>query len=201
MSRTKKPRTKTYRPKAIVADVAFDLLAAKNAHDQMVVNFDKPLSEEQQRDISLVFGMGIDTMATGKGTEEALHNIIFMCNVSLVLCEHGIGPQYEADMVAALDGTFRSKLRGEKTGRWGLDGPALVALRRAFEIHSAQVEVAEHRDFRRALNEVTRRIESGDLYQEFDEIKDMGRAVEVVRTGSVPATQLKTQVQELATAN
>lgn len=179
MSRNKKPRAKAYRMKPVNDCSGFVLLARKSIEAEvaaeMLATFDKPLNDEQQRDIAIVFGSAITRMAGGKGTEETLHNIIFMCNVSLIMCEQDIGAQYEQDLIEALNGSFRAKLRGEKTGRWGFDGPALVAIRRAYDVHTAQVEIAERRDFKRALDEVTRRINAGDVYREERQAADASR--------------------------
>ena len=47
-----------------------------------------------------------------------------------------------------------------------VDGDGIAALRVALAIHDEQVRIAERSEIRQAINEVYRRVQSGDTYAE-----------------------------------
>ncbi|KVN83472.1 hypothetical protein [Burkholderia ubonensis] len=165
MPGNKKPRRK-YRRKRTNAIAALETLNRSHVIGEVLTNFYVPLDAEDQRDVAIAFGGSIDAISKGKGTAEHMQNLACMCNVSLVLAEHGFGPEYEQDVVAALDALFRMQLRFKRTGVWGFDPIGLAALRRAFDVHTAQVEIAGQGELMAAGNEVKMRIKEGDFYRE-----------------------------------
>ena len=124
-----------------------------------------PLTSEQQRDLGLAYHLSFEQMLNG-GSETAWHSLAAALNVCLILCERGFGAEFETEIKAAMRALMRTKYRQQKTGSWALDGEGLAAMRKALEIHDAQVEIAERGEIRAAINEVYRRVQSGDVYAE-----------------------------------
>jgi hypothetical protein len=82
----------------------------------------------------------------------------------MALAEAGIGEEYEQDIVKALDGAFRAKIRSGKSGSFRLDGEALQAIELALRVHDQQMEIATRAEITEAMTLVARRIEEGNVY-------------------------------------
>ncbi|KAA0089330.1 hypothetical protein CIW54_07645 [Paraburkholderia sp. T12-10] len=100
------------------------------------------------------------------GAEEAWHALAATLNIALILCERGFGVEFEGEIKAAMRALMRTKYRQQETGSWVLDGDGIAALRKALAIHDEQVRIAERGEIRQAIQEVYRRVESGEVYAE-----------------------------------
>lgn len=166
MPGNKKPRRKHQRRQHVNPLAAFETLNRSHVISEVLTNFHVPLAAEDQRDVAIAFGGSIDAISKGRGTDEHMQNLACMCNTSLVLAERGFGSEYEKDLVAALDALFRLQLRFKRTGVYGFDAVGLAALRKAYDVHTAQVEIAGQGELMAAGNEVHRRIKEGNFYRE-----------------------------------
>jgi hypothetical protein len=166
MAGTKKPRRK-YRPKGLDGIGSFARVL-NNSHVMREVNaeFYQPLNADDQRDVAIAFGASLDAIVNGKGTVEHIRILAEMCNLALVLCTRGHGPQYEKDVVAALDAVFRANICFKRRGTWQFDEVGRAALQRAFDVVCAQAEVAGQGELIAAGVEVGRRVKEGNLYRE-----------------------------------
>lgn len=124
-----------------------------------------PLTGSQQRDLGLAYHLSFETMLRG-GSEEAWHALAASLNVALILVERGFGAEFENEIKAAMRALMRCKYRQQETGAWALDGDGIAAMRTALAIHDEQVRIAERGEIRHAINEVYRRVQSGDTYAE-----------------------------------
>jgi hypothetical protein len=124
-----------------------------------------PLTDSQQRDLGLAYHLSFETMLNG-GSEEAWHALAATLNVCLILCERGFGAEFEAEIKAGMRALMRCKYRQQQTGSWAFDGDGIAAMRTALEIHDQQIRIAERGEIRAAINEVYRRVSSGDVYAE-----------------------------------
>ncbi|MDF0506580.1 hypothetical protein POK33_38160 [Burkholderia cenocepacia] len=166
MAANKKPRRK-YRPRYAKNPVAvFEALNRSHVNSAVLADFHVTLDGDQQRDIGINYGVAIDQVANGKATDRDVGNIGFMCNVAGVLCENGFGEQYAEDVQEAKNALFRAELRRSQGHNWGFDGPGLAAVRRAYDLHVAQIEVAGQGHLVAAGREVTRRAAAGDVMWE-----------------------------------
>lgn len=155
MSRSQKPRRKYDPQKWLRRTIAI--------HGQRVES--APLTSEQQRDLGLAYHLSFQQMLNG-GSETAWHSLAATLNVCLILCERGFGAEFENEIKAGMRALMRTKYRQQQTGSWALDGDGITAMRKALEIHDAQVEIAERGEIRAAINEVYRRVTAGDVYAE-----------------------------------
>lgn len=125
----------------------------------------RPMQQDKQDDVALFYRFAFDAMQQGRGSEEQWGTVVFTLNMAVLLCERGYGPEWEDLLNRALEGAFRAKVRADKTGRWGFDGPALSAIREALEVHEAQMAAATQADILAARDEMHRRIDSGNVFR------------------------------------
>jgi hypothetical protein len=125
----------------------------------------KPIDAHAMTDLGIAYWAAFHQMVHGKSREEDWSVIVVALNIALILSERGIGPEWEAHIVKALDGAFVSYQRAQNLHAWRFDGPALSNVREALEIHDEQVAVATKEDLRLALIEVNNRIAAGNVYR------------------------------------
>jgi len=156
-----KKRSKAYRPKPVKVHAAFQALAMPHARAEDR----RPLNEQQTTDLGIAYRVAMEKLRVGQGDEQDWSTVVCSLNIAIVLCEKGIGAEYEPQIVAAMEGAFRSRERADRAGKWGFDGPALSAVLLALEIHDAQLEVASKQQIRESLLEVRRRVDAGLVYE------------------------------------
>lgn len=173
--RAKKYVKRTVNPYA-AADTVFKTLerAATQADALAHVEHMKahPINDLAYTELGIANHGALKSMVAGTGTEDDWNTVVCCLNTALVLCENDIGKEYEQDVVKALDGAFRAKLRADKTGKWGFDGPALNAINYAFELHDEQMKIATQMEVVAALIEVKRRVDAGIVYRDGDAQQD-----------------------------
>lgn len=162
MFRAKKPCAKQYRPRPVSpiggmgAIVGMHLAAEDN----------RPIIEADATDLATAYWLSLQIMVSGESREEDWSVVVCSLNVGLILCERGIGAEYEPKFVAALEGAFRARLRAERTDSWRFDGDALAAIREALAIHDEQIKITTKEEMRAALLEVRLRVAEGNVYQQ-----------------------------------
>lgn len=127
------------------------------------IGMQQQLTDDQLTDLGMAVHTCIERMRTGYGIELDWHTLAAAVNVSLVLCERGIGAEYLDDMKTAQDALLHILDRHRRTGRWAFDGSAYVALTRAVELHEAQIAVITRDGARAAMLEVRRRVDRGEV--------------------------------------
>lgn len=161
MSKSKKPRKK-YKPKPVAQHGGLVAIAMCHARGE---NASK-LKDDQLTDLGVAYWLSFENLRAGDANEESWSCVACALNVALVLCEKGIGAEYEQQLVAALDGTFRAKIRSTKTGKFRLDGDALRDIETALQIHDQQMEIAKRWEVTAAMNTIYKRLADGNVYQE-----------------------------------
>lgn len=155
----KKPRPKKkYVPRPIARDGGLIAIARCHARGEEAV----PLRGDQVTDIGVAYWLSLENLRTGPASEESWCNVACALNIGLVLCEMGIGPEYEETFVAALDGAFRAKARN--SGNFRLDGDAMRDIEEAFAAHDLQMQHATRAEVTKAMQTVRRRIDTGNVY-------------------------------------
>lgn len=126
----------------------------------------RPLDDAQKTDESIALRVSLEALRTGMADESAFHAITAAINVSLILCERGVGADYEADIKQAQNALLRVWTRSEKTGRWLFDGTGWQHVKHAIDIHEAQLASISRREASEAFREVIRRIDRGLVVEE-----------------------------------
>lgn len=113
------------------------------------------LNEVRIRNLS-----AIEAFATGKATVHDWRTVADMLNVSETMAKGGIGPEV-LEACAAVDAALSDcYLRHERTGRLGMTGPQLVALRELHEFHDLQIQSITRGEFERWIKLTADRIRS-----------------------------------------
>ena len=128
----------------------------------------QPLDDEQVRDLSLAFRLAFAAMIGGAADELQWSTCVCSLDIALILAENGIGKEHIPAINEALEGAFRAKVRHSKIGVWGFDGAAIQAIKDAYIIHEAQIEMATKEEMRDAIYEVRRRIDAGNVFKVID---------------------------------
>lgn len=127
------------------------------------IGMQQQLTDDQLTDLGMAVHTCIERLRTGNGIEIDWHTLAAAVNVSLVLCERGIGAEYIDDVKNAQDALLNILDRQRRTGRWAFDGSAYVALTRAVELHEAQLAAVTRDGARAAMLEVRRRVDRGEV--------------------------------------
>ena len=158
----KKPRNKKYRPRPVAQAGGLTAIAKCVARGQDVA----PLASDQLSDLGLAYWLSFEQLRSGSASEEAWSCVVAALNIATAFAEADIGAEHEKDIIRALDGAFRAKVRSAKTGNFRLDGEALRDIEHALIVHDAQLEVATRAETVTALQLVHRRVAEGHVYKE-----------------------------------
>lgn len=139
---------------------------AEVARWQMENNKALPMIDRDKKTLMVDNWNALDLLARGAGKAEHMATVITGMNIAMVLTEQGYGPEHQEQVRAALDGVWRAKLRGDKTGRFGFDGPGLVAVREAMQVLESQLDYASRYDLIEAIHTIHERHEQGVVYSE-----------------------------------
>lgn len=124
------------------------------------------LTNDQLTDLGMAVHISIERMRIGQGIELDWHTLAAAVNVSLILCERGVGAQYLDDIKTAADALVEIHERKRRTGKWAFHGAGYIALARAVEIHEAQLAAITRDSAREAMLEVRRRVDRGEVLNE-----------------------------------
>lgn len=127
------------------------------------VGMQQQLTDEQRTDLGMAVHISIERLRTGHGIELDWHTLAAAVNVSLVLCERGVGAEYLDDVKTAQDALIEILERQRRTGRWVFHGSGYVALTHAVAIHEAQLASITRDSARAAMLEVRRRVDRGEV--------------------------------------
>lgn len=157
-----KKRTKKYRPRHASIIGGLGVIDRK----QQIAVLHQKLGPVQMTDLSLAFRLAFQNMIGGCANEEQWSTCVGSLNIAMVLAERGFGLEHEPLLVKALDGAFRARLRAERGKGWGFDGEVIQAIKEAYDVHEAQMDLATRADIIDAIAEVHRRMDEGIVYQE-----------------------------------
>jgi hypothetical protein len=123
----------------------------------------KNMAGDQLLDLGLAIHNSIERMRLGMGVELDFHTIAALVNVSLVLCERGVGTEGMGCVQAAQDALVEILERQRRTGKWGFSGPEMQAINDCAHLHEQQIAIVSRRECRDAMLEVRRRAARGDV--------------------------------------
>jgi hypothetical protein len=156
-----KKRTKKYQPKRCFQGGGLLALLRIEARAENA----SPLREDQLSDLGRNYWLSFTNLTQGSASFESWENCVGSLNMGLVLAEKVFDGQGEQEIVAALDGLFKAKLRGDKTGRYRLDGDGIQSVREALTIHDQQMKLAHRREIVDSIATVKQRVADGNVYQ------------------------------------
>lgn len=162
MTKPKKPRNKKYVPRRVTTHGGLAAIAMCYARGENA----STLTSDQTTDLGVAYWLSFENLRAGDANEESWSCVACALNVALILCEKGIGAEHEQQLVAALDGTFRAKIRSAKTGNFRLDGDAMRDIETALQIHDQQMAIAKRWEVTAAMNTIYKRLAEGNVYRE-----------------------------------
>lgn len=119
-----------------------------------------PASQDVLDEIRLRNLSAIDAFAHGKATVNDWRTVADFHNLSETMAKGGIGPEV-LEACAAVDAALTDCYhRHERTGRLGMTGPQLVALRELHAYHDLQVQSITRREFEVWIKKTSDRIRS-----------------------------------------
>lgn len=123
------------------------------------------LDASQQTDLVLAVRAAAGGMRAGVGVEHHVHTLASAVNLALILCERGVGREYQQTVIDAQLALMRTIERGQRSARWGFDGPAIAQIEAALEVYESQLAVVAAVELRDAVREVTKRVNQGHVFQ------------------------------------
>lgn len=151
-----KTRNKKYRPRPIA--VVGGLHAIQRQID--AANLRRPLSSERQIDLQFAYLTSIEAMVCGRATVYHADTLIYALNVGQILAERGLGQEYLSLIEPAIEAMQRARARYLAHGKFGLDGPGLVAISAVADLHAEQMRLATHAELMSAVEEMHKRVAS-----------------------------------------
>jgi hypothetical protein len=121
------------------------------------------LDKEQTVDLGTAYWAAFAALKTQYAQEEHFHSLAAATNVAMVLSEHGVMTQALADFKAAQEAMVAVWRRAEKTGRFGFTAHEMATVKESLLLHDMQLEAATQDQAAKAVQEVIRRKENGDL--------------------------------------
>lgn len=167
----KKKRNKAYRPYqsklgANLGGVA-TLLSRQDQEERLsdfLANSDKTYTEDSIAGRARAYWAAFVQLKMADATLDAWSTVCSVLNVAVLLTEFGIGEAEQPLIIRALDGIFKARLRGERTGSYRLDGDGLAAVSEALLVHDEQMKLATPMDMLRADHVMHQRISAGQVY-------------------------------------
>lgn len=125
----------------------------------------KPLSQDDKIYLFKQAFQAINRMQFGTNLTKSDFTVLCdMLNISMLLATRGIGEEYLVELADAREAMQDSKQRYIKRLKLGFKGNELQAVKRAFDIHKAQIEICTYAEFRDAFDTQEKKIQSGDFY-------------------------------------
>lgn len=138
-----------------------------------VLTAGQPLDDTQVLDITLHARIAFQAMRSSKSNEENWVAVATALNMACVLCEIGVGAEYRADLIPALEACWRVKMRAARTGSWAFDGAGMQAVAFGLELHDEQVKVANCRQVRFVIDEIRRRVLADEVYKNVEHLTEV----------------------------
>lgn len=123
----------------------------------------EPMSVEQQAQLVVATNMAFIRICRGDPKDDDPDQLAVAVNVSLVLCEMGIGAEYSQLTLDAQDALMRAGKRSGDGKSFNFDGPGLTVWREFLELNEAHLQAAGHLDLMKALATVDLRIRQGHV--------------------------------------
>lgn len=121
------------------------------------------LDHSQTVDLGTAYWAAFMSLKTVHACEDHFHSLAAAVNVAMVLSESGVMPQALADFKAAQEAMVSVWRRAEKSGKFGFTAPEMATVKESLLLHDMQLAAATQEQAARAVQEVIRRKENGDL--------------------------------------
>lgn len=139
MSKTKSPRRAYDHKRVENARKSRQAAAAKAA--EMSAFYAAGLARPNIVKAMMQLRASLDAITHGQGSMQHAEQIAMASNMAMTLCEMGLGSDDDLEVAKdARDALIAMGQRRIDTGRWGLKGPELLAVRAMLDLRDAQLE-------------------------------------------------------------
>jgi len=121
-------------------------------------------TEEEQRAINLPVREAFQAFMVGAAEEDDFHTLAATVNIAMV-CSEKIDPIVENTCVLGVAAVQRTRDRFDKTGKWGLDGPARVQIDDTISIYEQLTSLLTGGQLKTAMVEVIWRMKAGEVLE------------------------------------
>lgn len=124
------------------------------------------MTDEMATELVVAARSQFDALRRGQGhCEMTCNTLAQLVNVSLILCEMGVGSLFMNDIKCAQNWLAKTFDRGNRTGTWILDGAAFGPISQAIEIHDQQLRNSRRGEVVQAMETVLKRLDNGDVIE------------------------------------
>jgi hypothetical protein len=134
---------------------------------QYLQTVSKPLPSSAKTTIGLHTHTAMRRLMNGQAIPEDLAALALAANVSLLLCEGGLGPEHMADIVEAQQSIALLMRQMTDNGKPRPTGPMLTSLRQVLDISEAQLDSPDCTQavIEACITEFKPRVSSGDIFE------------------------------------
>lgn len=171
---SKAPRRKKYQARQKDKGGGLAVVAARHGEtvgELLRQDADFTLVREDITEVNMKYWMALDKIKRGAGNEEALGYLVTGVNMTLGLCEQGLGEEHLQLVIQALEAIHRSMQR-VRGGIYLLDGDGVRAIQETLAVHDAQMEIATERQILAAQRIIDERIAAGQTYAHQPELAE-----------------------------
>ena len=102
----------------------------------------------------------LDAITKGMGTVQDWRTLVDVLNLSEVMAKAGLGPEVLPVCAKAQEGLHKAAMRFQETGKMGLDGPSITAIRDLIEYADLQQASISRAEFERYVQKTRNYIKS-----------------------------------------
>ena len=102
----------------------------------------------------------LDAITKGMGTVQDWRTLVDVLNLSEVMGKAGLGPEVLPVCAKAQEGLHKAAMRFQETGKMGLDGPSITAIRDLIEYADLQQASISRAEFERYVQKTRNYIKS-----------------------------------------
>lgn len=149
----KKPRNKKYQQPAtrsLTGSLSAIISNRRKAN---------PLPAERQANVVIAYHTSIDALTGGYAEKNHFDTIVYALNIGSILAANGLGAEYTDLLDPAKNAMQRCKDRYLQSGKFGLDGDGLQAIREVAGLHEAQVALATQGELEAAIGYMHQQLE------------------------------------------
>lgn len=169
-----KRRNKPYRPKPQYAGGGLQVVANCMTRGERAQQLAAPLNAEEATEVGTKFWLSLERLKTDDADRRSWAYLTTALNMTLGMCENGLGEEHLPALVDALEASHRAMVRGEANGKYRLDEPGIAAITYALEIHDEQLKQATHADVFAAERIIEARIKQGHHYNQLSPTAQLG---------------------------
>jgi hypothetical protein len=149
-----KKRNKKYQPKAIDRNAAFN-----------AINLSKPVSENAKSQLAIGIHTALEAFTNGVAEKVHFDTLASTVDLTMMMSQTLFERAYWDEINEARDAMIRCRERFARTGKLGLDGEGITAIKFAIELHEEQLSNVTGAEVMKFMETRAQHIRSGNFYR------------------------------------